>query len=133
MTYSEKLKHPKWQERRLRVFERDEFCCSLCKSCDKTLHVHHLRYGNYNNPWDSELEDLTTVCELCHSVYEYAKKINNIRKVLFYDKVGGAKRYILLTNNRKALLVFCDSHNNVECRVSLSIDFLTHILSLINE
>lgn len=68
MTYSEKLKDPRWQRVRLAVFERDDFTCVSCQSKDKTLHVHHRRY--HREPWDADLSELDTVCEDCHENIE---------------------------------------------------------------
>jgi transposase len=64
MSYSEKLKDPRWQKKRLEVFERDKFQCQACDSKDKTLHVHHLKYEG--EPWESPMEYLETLCEDCH-------------------------------------------------------------------
>jgi hypothetical protein len=64
--YSERLKHPKWQEKRLRILERDEFTCQGCDATDKTLHVHHGYYRRGLNPWEYENETLYTFCEDCH-------------------------------------------------------------------
>ena len=40
--YSEKLRDPRWQKRRLEILERDAWQCQACLSTAKTLHVHHL-------------------------------------------------------------------------------------------
>lgn len=64
MTYSEKLRDPRWQKKRLEVFQRDGFSCRCCGSITETLNVHHKRYTG--NPWDAPLDDLETLCEGCH-------------------------------------------------------------------
>ena len=64
MKYSLKLKDPRWQRRRLEVFNRDKFTCLCCGAKDKTLNVHHLFYCG--NPWDAPMEHLETLCEPCH-------------------------------------------------------------------
>lgn len=63
--YSEKLKDPRWQKKRLEIFNRDGFRCVDCLSKDKTLHVHHCLYER-GYPWDTANEFLLTVCEECH-------------------------------------------------------------------
>ena len=65
MTYSEKLKDPRWQKKRLEIMERDEFYCHNCGNHEMTLHVHHIAYSD-GEPWDIENELLITLCELCH-------------------------------------------------------------------
>ena len=64
--YSELLKNPRWQRKRLAIFERDNWACQLCKSTTKTLAVHHTKYDGYKEPWDYEDAELMTVCEECH-------------------------------------------------------------------
>ena len=41
-TYSQKLRDPKWQKKRLEVLQRDEFCCQLCNDKETELHIHHI-------------------------------------------------------------------------------------------
>ena len=65
MTYSEKLRDPRWQKKRLKVMERDKFTCQMCGSTKKTLNIHHLRY--HGEPWNTPLKYLKTICEDCHS------------------------------------------------------------------
>jgi phage terminase large subunit GpA-like protein len=72
MTYSDKLKSPKWQKKRLQVMKRDKFRCKMCGDENTTLNVHHLKYSN--DPVDTELVDLITVCEHCHELIESSKK-----------------------------------------------------------
>lgn len=66
MTYAEKLKHPKWQKRRLKIMEASGFTCSGCGSDEKTLHVHHKAYRKGAEPWDYEDDELECLCEDCH-------------------------------------------------------------------
>lgn len=64
-SYAEKLKDPRWQRVRLKIFERDCWRCRACGAEDKTLHVHHEAYRG--EPWDAPEEALKTLCEDCHS------------------------------------------------------------------
>jgi hypothetical protein len=70
-SYSEKLKSPKWQKRRLEILSRDNFKCRSCGMDEKTLHVHHLRYEKGVEPWDTNNDDLITLCEDCHEALHY--------------------------------------------------------------
>ena len=68
VTYSEKLKDPRWQKLRLEVLNRDNWMCQFCYNTEKTLHVHHLSYEKfYENPWDYPIFYLRTLCEDCHN------------------------------------------------------------------
>lgn len=63
--YSEKLKDPRWQKKRLLIFERDKWTCQACEKTTETLHVHHLIYAE-GEPWDSLDDHLETLCRSCH-------------------------------------------------------------------
>lgn len=72
MKYSEKLKDPRWQKKRLEIFERDEWHCRSCYDGETTLHVHHLNYDRDADPWDYENDNFITLCENCHKLeYEF--------------------------------------------------------------
>ena len=64
--YSEKLKDPRWQRKRLEVLNRDNFQCYHCFSKEKTLHVHHKYYSPGKNVWEYPIEALVTLCSECH-------------------------------------------------------------------
>jgi formate-dependent nitrite reductase cytochrome c552 subunit len=72
-TYLEKLKDPRWQKKRLEVFERDNFTCTVCGNSKSTLHVHHIFYRS-SNPWESDIDDLLSMCEGCHKEEEDSLK-----------------------------------------------------------
>lgn len=65
--YLEKLKDPRWQKKRLEIFERDKWTCRDCEAKDKTLHVHHIIYIPGKDPWDIPSGFLVTLCEDCHN------------------------------------------------------------------
>ena len=67
-TYSEKLKDPLWQRKRLEILNRDNFTCQYCGNDKDQLHVHHLCYDSSYNPWDVDDSALITVCETCHKI-----------------------------------------------------------------
>lgn len=80
MDYLEKLKDPRWQRKRLEIFQRDNWTCRSCSTTVKTLHVHHLFYFKDKEPWEINDGFLITLCEDCHS-----DKINSERII---DKIG---------------------------------------------
>jgi hypothetical protein len=66
-TYAEKLLDPRWQQLRLRVFDRDEWKCRACGNVSKTLNAHHPVYHPYaEGPWDYEIDSIITLCSECH-------------------------------------------------------------------
>lgn len=71
MTYSEKLKDPRWQKKRLEILHRDDFRCVSCTCNHDTLHVHHLCYVPNTPPWGYDNDDLITLCESCHEAWHY--------------------------------------------------------------
>lgn len=62
--YSEKLKDPRWQQKRLRVMERDNWRCVHCRDTSNNLQVHHTMYAK--EPWLVDDQFLLTLCEDCH-------------------------------------------------------------------
>lgn len=74
--YSELLKDPKWQKKRLDIFNRDGWACRECDAKDQTLHVHHKQYTYGKPPWETSDEYLITLCESCHSIEESLKQNN---------------------------------------------------------
>lgn len=64
--YSEKLRDPRWQKKRLEILSRDGFTCVVCEDSTKTLHVHHKLYRYGKDPWDYQAADLETLCVDCH-------------------------------------------------------------------
>ena len=69
MNNSEKLKHPKWQKKRLEIMQRDDWRCKHCGNPNNTLHVHHLKYKKGKDPWDYPDDNFITLCEKCHKYY----------------------------------------------------------------
>lgn len=73
-TYSEKLRDPRWQKKRLEILSRDEWTCQGCGDDKSTLHVHHRWYETGNEPWDYSNAALVTLCEECHETEEINKE-----------------------------------------------------------
>lgn len=78
-TYAEKLKDPRWQKKRLEIFERDKWACQECTSKTDTLHVHHKRYDKGKDPWDYDDYNFVTMCEGCHALEESFKENQVLR------------------------------------------------------
>ena len=65
-SYSQLLKDPRWQRRRLEVLQRENFTCQGCGATDRTLHVHHGCYWSNQDPWNYPDQLLHCLCEQCH-------------------------------------------------------------------
>lgn len=72
-SYSERLRDPRWQKKRLEIMQRDGFSCKFCGDNETELHVHHRRYINGNEPWEYDNSELDTLCKTCHSYIEGIK------------------------------------------------------------
>lgn len=97
-TYSEKLRDPRWQKKRLEIMERDGFKCRACGSGTDTLNVHHLYYDKGASPWEYENDALITLCESCHENVEAKKKavlktLTTPRQALRVIRFMGFERY----------------------------------------
>lgn len=65
-SYSELLKDPRWQRKRLEILNRADFKCEECMDGTSTLHVHHKIYRKGAKPWEYEHTELAALCEGCH-------------------------------------------------------------------
>lgn len=75
-TYSEKLKDPRWQKKRLEVLQRDNFTCTLCSDAETELHIHHKEYIYGNEVWNYENDNFQSLCKDCHLLVESIKEDN---------------------------------------------------------
>ena len=92
-TYSELLKDPRWQRRRLEILERARFCCEECEDDTSTLHVHHRSYRKGAMPWEYRDDELQCLCEGCHKhktqcIYEIKNLIGKLHAA-FLDQLLG--------------------------------------------
>ena len=83
MTYSQKLRDPRWQKKRLQILERDRWACRSCGSSTKNLQVHHVIYRKVD-PWDYPDQALQTLCDSCHEFRQAAmdSMMNDLRMLL---------------------------------------------------
>lgn len=105
-SYSEKLKDPRWQKKRLEILNRDNFTCLLCSDTETELHINHLQYSG--EPWDAPNDCLETLCKDCHKLKHYisyeASRIGKTEKIL---KTIKTDRHILyLSGDGSICIVF---------------------------
>jgi len=79
MTYSEKLRDPRWQKLKAEVMQAAGFTCDDCGKDSVQLgiersqfHVHHKFYIKGREPWEYDLTDLKCLCDCCHRETEDA-------------------------------------------------------------
>lgn len=72
-TYAEKLRHPKWQKKRLQVLEKFNFKCLMCEDEETELHVHHKSYLPDTEPWEYPIDNFEVLCKNCHFIVEQEK------------------------------------------------------------
>ena len=105
MTYPEKLKDPRWQKKRLEVLDRDGFCCSMCKNDKLELQVHHKSYRGIN-PWDTPLDELTTLCRYCQYVVTDMKGRPMYGYVAILNDLGYMIRIVADIDNQRAVFIY---------------------------
>ncbi len=96
VSYSNKLKNPKWQKRRLEIMQRDNFECKCCLSTTTELNVHHFNYSK--EPWESEDFELITICNNCHGIYH--KIFDNFDKAIIANLSDLYWNYIKESNKK---------------------------------
>jgi len=76
-TYSEKLKDPRWQKKRLEVMSYANWRCQICGTKDDTLHCHHSYYTKGKQPWQYPKGAIICICKACH------EKVHGEPKVIY--------------------------------------------------
>lgn len=132
-TYSELLKHPKWQKKRLLVMQRDKFACRLCKDEETTLHIHHKSYAANKKPWEYEDSNLVTLCEHCHTFVEQIKPTSNkinFDKALAHKKIKDSGFFICAEIGGNAFMATFKSDNSVENWLSFTAETLSLMMPI---
>jgi len=104
ITYSEKLKNPLWQKKRLEILNRDNFTCLLCSDTDTELHIHHKEYKSGKKPWEYKDDNFQTLCKHCHGVISVINKDG-------YSPLISSKIYRQSTDSYIISTIFCDILN----------------------
>ena len=76
-----------WLNLQRQVFERDNFKCRHCKGKLKSyeLHGHHLIHREYGG--EDTLENVVTLCQICHKDYHKGKITLNVGKNKYQGKL----------------------------------------------
>lgn len=84
-SYQQKLSDPRWQKKRLEIFNRDNWACTNCGETKLELHAHHELYSG--EPWEVSSDLIKTLCHLCHT---------NKHKALVPSIVELQREYLIL-------------------------------------
>ena len=107
MSYSDLLKDPRWQRKRLEVLDSSGWACSNCGDKTKTLHVHHLKYRRGAKPWEYEADELRSLCETCHE--DATAAIRKLEEAVDGVKImGDPSRIEMATGYLRALRGLCE-------------------------
>ncbi len=145
-TYSEKLRDPRWQKKRLEIMDRDGFKCRDCGSKTETLNVHHAFYRKGAQPWEYENESLITVCQPCHQVAEDRKNeilqacvrpyaaglVSDVSAIL--NETQGERHYLAWVIEEVSRMSKILKHlANLECEDSEALDEIRNSMTQANE
>lgn len=90
LTYSEQLKSPHWQRKRLEVLNAADWTCSCCGGKETTLHVHHRHYVKGRMAWEYEEHELAVLCEPCHAEEHEQRELLDTILMQANTSMGGA-------------------------------------------
>lgn len=88
MTYTDQLKHPMWQKRRLEIMELHDFECGNCGNTENMLNIHHKIYKKGHKAWEYLDEEYECLCTDCHSSAHHLNDIIKeiLSKLTFLEK-----------------------------------------------
>lgn len=126
-TYKDKLLDPRWQQKKNKILERDNYTCQHCGDTKTTLHVHHFYYSQSGDPWDVDDTGLNTYCECCHSLEEcMSRKYSELNIIeVIKRKLDGINLIVLVSDsnsNRFYFMIFKYSSREVNLLISVTMD-----------
>lgn len=125
-SYSEKLKDPRWQKRRLFIFERDQWACQCCGDKETSLNVHHKKY--VGDPWESPEDQLVTLCEDCHEIISI-QKLDMNAGLVEVRKIQRPSHMTYFCLSVEGVMLFMRSPGKpIECFGGASHDIMKHII-----
>jgi hypothetical protein len=127
MSYSDKLKDPRWQKKRLQILDRDDFTCRYCSDTETELHVHHLEYNG--EPWQQSNDKLITLCKHCHYAIESLELNVSFENRAFKKEVAGTESTSLnlINEQHKLVHVICFDHSFNQTIVNIGFDYINKL------
>lgn len=107
--YSEQIKSPKWQKKRLDILNLRGFKCEECGNEEQQLHIHHRFYIKGRKAWEYDNDVFQVLCENCHKSKHETKPTREIPKL--YQEI----------------LTLLDEWQGVNCGVSEDIRYLLQL------
>lgn len=110
--YSELLKDPRWQKKRLEILTRDKWECRFCGDGENTLHVHHLIYIQDKDPWEYASPVLVTLCEECHkAIHDCSEWVQSVIATLLAEiERNKESHYFDLQNDHHKIYALLKNH-----------------------
>lgn len=78
--YKEYLQSKEWKTKRLKVLERANYICEICKT-KKAYQVHH---KTYKRIYKEKLSDLIATCGICHQAEHNLLSERQVEKAVDY-------------------------------------------------
>jgi len=105
-SYYDYLKDPRWQKKRLKILERDQWTCTVCSNKEGTLHAHHNYYIKDKKPWEYQDYIIETLCEDCHKIFHEQESTNRARYITeLYKKITSDEQHLYLREYIKAMSI----------------------------
>ncbi len=116
-TYAEKLRDPRWQKKRLKVLNRDEWECQLWTKHKGMKIVHHKYYLKGKEPWQYPMKALITLCENCNKLihperYKNKTQVTEEKEVQILTPIEKKEEEL---NTMKARKKFFDKFKDDPC------------------
>lgn len=106
-TYSDKLKSPRWQKKRLEILNLRSFKCELCGCEEKELHVHHRFYLKGREVWQYDNDVFQVLCCDCHEKEHKSKdKIIEVIPERYKELINNIEKFRDI--NLKSLCIFIE-------------------------
>lgn len=98
MSYSDRLKNPRWTTKSARLKSEADYICNDCRHQfpEKKLNTHHCWYEYGKEPWDYPDDCFLVLCKDCHGVRQ---KVQNSALVVLgmYSRLLTVEELKLLT------------------------------------
>jgi 5-methylcytosine-specific restriction endonuclease McrA len=80
--YKDKLNDPRWHLKRTEILSKKGAICYSCGETKGIIDLHHRKYIEHGNPWDSPDDDLIPLCRSCHKIVSNKTEMNKLRMAL---------------------------------------------------